>query len=124
MQKDVWLHRRQQRVTIVVNRYVKTAFSRVVTEFGTVVTVDKDQPYRIDVKRQRISLSRAYLGRTKNEVRVEHPVKRRVFPVFMFARRQAQTQHLLKMMLRVLRTIFSLSLKQAVPLLQRLTVVR
>ncbi|MNR30386.1 hypothetical protein D3C85_1478400 [compost metagenome] len=124
MQEHFRLYRRGQRLALIVNLDLKAARLSTVAQFRLIASVDKYQPHGVHIQRQGITLRRSDLRQTGNKLTVEQAVQRRVFPVLMLARRQAETQHLLQVLLRLFGSRFALGFKQAMPLLQRVTAVR
>ena len=124
VQENLRLNRGAQWLAIVVYHNLKSAPLKGVAQLRTELTVDKHQAHGIHVYGQRVTLRRGEIRQTGHELGVQQAIKRGIFPVLMLTRRQAETQHLLKMLLRLLRARAALGFKQPVPLLERITAVR
>jgi hypothetical protein len=122
VQENLRLNRGAQALAIVVIT-ISNRSPGVIAQFRVINAVDKHQAHRIHGQRQRVSSLRTDRRRTRHKLAVQQAIKRGVFPVFMFTRRQAEAQHLLQVLLRQLRAI-PLRLKQPVPLLECITAVR
>ncbi len=124
MQEQLRLHRCRQALALVVNNDLKAAVVGAVAQRRAKAPVNKHQPGGVEGERQRITIGRLHAGGPGDKLAVEQPFQRGVFPVLVLTRRQAEAQHLLQVLLGLLRARPALGLKQTVPLLQRVTAVR
>ena len=124
VQKDLRLNRGAQALAIVVYLNLKAALLERVAQLRAELTVDKHQAHGIHAHCQRVTLCRREIRQAGHKLGVQQAIKRGVLPVLMLTRRQAKTQHLLQMLLRLLGARAALGLKQPVPLLERITAVR
>ena len=124
VQKDLRLNRGVQALAIVVYLNLKSALLERVAQLRAELTVDKHQAHGIHAHCQRVTLRRREIRQAGHKLGVQQAIKRGVLPVLMLTRRQAKTQHLLQMLLRLLGARAALGFKQPVPLLERITAVR
>ena len=124
VQKDLRLNRGAQALAIVVYLNLKAALLERVAQLRAELTVDKHQAHGIHAHCQRVTLCRREIRQAGHKLGVQQAIKRGVLPVLMLTRRQAKTQHLLQMLLRLLGARAALGFKQPVPLLERITAVR
>ncbi|MNH35511.1 hypothetical protein D3C79_962020 [compost metagenome] len=119
------MDRLRQRLRRTVGSNVELVFAQIAVAQRSIETpVDKHQPISIQVQRQRITLSGGdRLGLRLEELLLQQPFQRGIFPVFMLARRPAQAQSLLPVRQSMSGAFAASSLEQAVKLLQRARVI-
>jgi hypothetical protein len=122
VQENLRLNRGAQALAIVVYLNLKAALlGRRSAPDGTPSTNTRRTASTFTPARH---AARGEIRQTGHKLGVQQAIKRGVFPVLMLTRRQAETQHLLQMLLRLLRARAALGFKQPVPLLERITAVR
>ena len=121
VQENFRLDRLRQRLWRAVGGQLELVITQIViAQRGAVAAVDKHQPAGIDAERQRLELLCAHqCGLRLEELLLQQALQRRVFPVFMLARRPAEAQRLLPVRQRMRRTLATAAFEQAIQLLQR-----